>query len=484
MLFNSNAFYVFLPIVFTVYWLIPAKYRWGVLFISSYYFYMSWNVKYVILILTTTLVSYGTALLMERTKSRRKKKLCMATALLISFGILFFFKYFNFLSKSVTDLLEKIAIPVHETTLNLMLPVGISFYTFQTLSYVIDVYRGEVKACRHLGKYATFIAFFPQLVAGPIERTRNLLPQIEGEHTFHADKGIHGAKMIAWGFFKKIAIADTVAVYVDTVYNAAESFTGFPLLLATMLFTFQIYCDFSGYSDIAVGTAELLDIDLMTNFKSPYFSASIREFWSRWHISLSTWFRDSVYIPLGGNRRGVWRTRWNLMVTFLVSGLWHGANWTYVLWGGIHGLGQILEREWNRIFPPKKEKRRWLRIGFTFLFVCVTWIFFRANTIADAGYVLTHLLDGITNPVTYLADGYHAFQMAGMVQASGLKTLIAGLLCIMVLLIHDYLDQTKSIWERIGTLKKPVRYALYFLLLFIILYSRQLGEYEFVYFQF
>lgn len=484
MLFNSNAFYVFLPIVFTVYWLIPAKYRWGVLFISSYYFYMSWNVKYVILILTTTLVSFGTALLMERTESKGKKKLCMVTALLISFGILFFFKYFNFLSKSITDLLQKIAIPVHEITLDLMLPVGISFYTFQTLSYVIDVYRGEVKACRHLGKYATFIAFFPQLVAGPIERTRNLLPQIEGEHTFHTEKGIHGAKMIAWGFFKKIAIADTIAIYVDTVYNAVESFTGFPLLLATILFTFQIYCDFSGYSDIAIGTAELLDINLMTNFKSPYFSASIREFWSRWHISLSTWFRDYVYIPLGGNRRGVWRTRWNLLVTFLVSGLWHGANWTYVLWGGIHGLGQILEREWNRIFPPKEGKKSWLRIGLTFLFVFLTWIFFRANTIADAGYVLTHLLDGITNPVTYLSDGYHAFQLAGMVQASGMKTLVAGVLCILILLIHDYLDQTKSVWERIGSLKKPFRYAIYFILLFIILYSRQLGEYEFVYFQF
>ena len=484
MLFNSNAFYVFFPIVFAVYWLIPARYRWGILLISSYYFYMSWNVKYVTLILTTTLVSYGAALLMERTKSRRKKKLCMVTALLISFGILFFFKYFNFLSKSVTDTLQRFAIPVQETTLNLMLPVGISFYTFQTLSYVIDVYRGEVKACRHLGKYATFISFFPQLVAGPIERTRNLLPQIEGEHTFHTEKGIHGAKMIAWGFFKKIAIADTVAIYVDTVYNAAGSFTGFPLLMATVLFTFQIYCDFSGYSDIAIGTAELLDIDLMTNFKSPYFSASIREFWSRWHISLSTWFRDYVYIPLGGNRRGPWRTRWNLLVTFLVSGLWHGASWTYVLWGGIHGLGQILEREWMRIFHMDPKKKSWLRIGVTFLFVMVTWIFFRADTISDAFYVLTHLLDGITNPAAYLTDGYHAFQGAGMVKASGVQTLIISIVCILVLLAHDYLELTKSIWERIGAFKKPLRYTLYFFLLFVILYSRQLGEYEFVYFQF
>ena len=484
MLFNSNAFYIFFPIVFTVYWIIPAKYRWGVLLISSYYFYMSWNIKYVTLILTTTLVSYCAALLMERTESRRKKKLCLTSALLISFGILFFFKYFNFLSKSVTDVLQSFAIPVGQATLNLMLPVGISFYTFQTLSYVIDVYRGEVKACRHFGKYATFISFFPQLVAGPIERTRNLLPQIEGEHTFHTEKGIRGAKMIAWGFFKKIAIADTVAIYVDTVYNAAESFTGFPLLLATVLFTSQIYCDFSGYSDIAVETAGLLDIDLMINFKSPYFSASIREFWSRWHISLSTWFRDYVYIPLGGNRRGPWRTRWNLLVTFLVSGLWHGADWTYVLWGGIHGLGQILEREWNRMFRIDPNKKTWLKMGCTFLFVSVTWIFFRANTISDASYILTHLFDGITDPKAYLTDGYHAFQHAGMVQVPGLSTLIISFLCILILLLHDRLNQTKDVWARIGGLKKPLRYALYFLLLFIILYSRQLGEYEFVYFQF
>ncbi len=484
MLFNSNAFYVFLPIVFAVYWIIPARYRWGILFLSSYYFYMSWNVKYVTLILTTTLVSYGTALLMERTEDRKKKKLCMATALLISLGILFFFKYFDFLSESLRDVLKRFAIPMHRTTLDLMLPVGISFYTFQTLSYVIDVYRGEVRACRHLGKYATFIAFFPQLVAGPIERTRNLLPQIEGEHTFHAEKGIHGAKMIAWGFFKKVAIADTVAVYVDTVYKVPHHFTGFPLLLATLLFTFQIYCDFSGYSDIAVGTAELLDIDLMTNFRSPYFASSIREFWSRWHISLSTWFRDYVYIPLGGNRKGLWRTRWNLLVTFLVSGLWHGANWTYVLWGGVHGLGQILEREWNRIFPADRKKKKWLSVGLTFAFVSLAWVFFRADDIKDAGYVLAHLFDGITNPAAYLAEGRRQFQMAGMVQASGMKTLLTSCLCILVLLAHDYLEQTKSVWERLGRLKKPLRYALYFLLLFVILYSRQLGEYEFVYFQF
>ncbi len=484
MLFNSNAFYVFLPVVFAIYWMMPQKYRWGVLLVSSYYFYMSWNVKYVVLILLTTVVSYGTALLMERAQDRRKRKLCLAGALVICLGVLFFFKYFNFLSASVAAALQSLAIPVHEVALNLMLPVGISFYTFQTLSYVIDVYRGKEKVCHHFGKYAAFISFFPQLVAGPIERTGNLLPQIEREHDFDADKAIYGSKMIAWGFFKKIAVADAISEYVDVVYNGVSEFTGFPLVLATLFFTIQIYCDFSGYSDIALGVAKLFDIDLMTNFKSPYFSASIREFWSRWHISLSTWFRDYVYIPLGGSRRGKGRTRWNLLVTFLCSGLWHGANWTYVIWGLIHGLGQIAERAWNSLFPPKKGERSWWRVFITFFFVSFAWIFFRANSLADAGYVVTHLLDGITNPLTYVISGYRAYYSAGMVQGSRFLTLLLCVFCMLVLVLHDWLDLKESIWSRLGRLRKPVRYALYFLLLFLVLSSRQIGEYEFVYFQF
>ena len=475
MLFNSNAFYVFLPIVFVIYWAMPQKYRWGILFVSSYYFYMSWNVKYVFLILLTTVVSYVAALLIERTPDKRKKKWCLAGALIICLGVLFFFKYFNFLSHSVTDLLSSLAIPVNEFTLYLMLPVGISFYTFQTLSYVIDVYRGEVKATRHFGKYATFISFFPQLVAGPIERTRNLLPQIEEEHTFDCDKAIAGAKMIAWGFFKKIAIADTIAVYVDLVYEQLPDFQGFSLIIATVLFAFQIYCDFSGYSDIAVGVAKLLDIDLMTNFSSPYWASSIKEFWSRWHISLSTWFKDYVYIPLGGNRVKPLRQKLNLMVTFLVSGLWHGANWTFVLWGAIHGLGQVVENLWTK---GKKKKRTWYGVLFTFVFVCFAWIFFRANSVSDVGYVLTHMFAGMSQPLTYITEGILAFR------GTGLSNLLTALLCILILLVYDYLDLKKDVWERLGSLKKPVRYAIYFLLLFIVLYSRKLGEYEFVYFQF
>ena len=479
MLFNSNAFYVFFPIVFAVYWIIPAKYRWGILLISSYYFYMSWNVKYVTLILTTTLVSFCAALLMERTKSRRKKKLCMITALVISFGILFFFKYFNFLSKSITDLLQRFAIPVQETTLNLMLPVGISFYTFQTLSYVIDVYRGDVKACRHLGKYAAFISFFPQLVAGPIERTGNLLPQIEGEHTFHTEKGIHGAKMIAWGFFKKIAIADTVAVYVDTIYNAAGNYTGFPLLLSTVLFTFQIYCDFSGYSDIALGTAELLDIDLMTNFKSPYFSASIREFWSRWHISLSTWFRDYVYIPLGGNRVPKWRHCLNLLLTFLVSGFWHGSSLTYLLWGALHGLLQIAEV----LLHPKSrqtpgDKKRWWQLPLTFALLCFTWIFFRANNMEDALWVLSRLFWDIGRPLNYLKTAVICLDMP-------YASMFGMLLAAAVLLVYDLISLEEDVIALVSRQKFFVRWPIYVLLLVVIaLFSHKGIATEFIYFQF
>lgn len=285
MLFNSLAFAVFLPIVFILYWAVPHKFRWPVLLVSSYYFYMSWNPEYVILIFLTTVVSYGAALGIERAKKKRTKRWILLLALGVCLGILFTFKYFNFFSASVTSLLSLFAIRLSPVTVNLLLPVGISFYTFQTLSYVIDVYRGDVPAERNLGVYAAFVSFFPQLVAGPIERTGNLLPQITSEKTFDQAKASYGLKLMAWGFFKKLAVADVLGSYVDAAYGSLSACTGFDLLTAIVFFTIQIYCDFSGYSDIAVGTAKLLGIDLMTNFKSPYFSLSIKEFWSRWHIS-------------------------------------------------------------------------------------------------------------------------------------------------------------------------------------------------------
>ncbi len=434
--FNSIAFFVFLPIVFLLYWLIPHKYRWGLLLVASYYFYMSWNAKYVVLILFTTTVSYITAVILERVDGT-KKKAVLSLGIICCLGVLFFFKYFNFFSLNMVELLGAFSIPMNPILIHYALPVGISFYTFQTLSYMIDVYRGTVKAERHFGFYATYISFFPQLVAGPIERIDRLLPQIKSKKEFNYDKALYGLEIMIWGFFKKIVVADSLANYVDAVYGSLRKYTGIDLVIAVIFFTVQIYCDFSGYSDIAIGTAKLLGVDLMENFKSPYFAASLKEFWSEWHISLSTWFRDYVYIPLGGNRCSRLRHNLNLLVTFLISGLWHGANWTYVVWGGIHGLAQVLENIFDK--PLKYIRSRaagkWISILVVFIFCNIAWIFFRADSIADAFYVLQHMLDGVTNTTVYFNN------------AIGLKgrDLLIILILIVLIFIFDFLSLKKNI---------------------------------------
>ena len=348
MLFNSVPYAIFLALVFVLHWLLPQRFRWIMLLIASYYFYMSWNPELVVLIALTTLVSYSSGLLIDRFRNAegskaKLPKLFMILALVICFGVLFFFKYFDFFSESVTSLLRAFSLPVQDITLKLVLPVGISFYTFQTLSYVIDVYRNKIPVEKHLGYYALYVSFFPQLVAGPIERSDNLIPQLRKERTFDYVEGSDGLKWIAIGLFKKVVIADTLSVYVNMVYGNLANYQGLSFIAATIFFAFQIYCDFSGYSDIAIGSAKLLGVQLMKNFDSPYFSKSVREFWSRWHISLSTWFRDYVYIPLGGNRKKLPRVLLNLMITFLLSGLWHGANWTFVVWGALHGFYVVVE---------------------------------------------------------------------------------------------------------------------------------------------
>jgi D-alanyl-lipoteichoic acid acyltransferase DltB (MBOAT superfamily) len=439
---------------------------------------MSWNAKYIFLILFTTVISYSAAILLEKTESKKGKKFLLTGTVILCLGVLFIFKYFNFVSESITDILGVFTIKLNPITLNLMLPVGISFYTFQTLSYVIDVYRGDVKAERHFGYYATFISFFPQLVAGPIERTRNLLPQIKKEHVFDYDQTTYGLKLMAWGYFKKLVIADNLAEYVGVVYDSPTEYRGFALVLASVFFTIQIYCDFSGYSDIAIGTAKLLGIDLMTNFKSPYFSQSVKEFWSRWHISLSTWFRDYVYIPLGGNRVGTIRHNMNLLITFMASGIWHGANWTFVAWGGIHGAVQVME---NTLIPSKQRTSKgilwFVRVIFIFAFCTFAWIFFVSDSLGDAGYVILHLFDGISNPITYLHNG---FSDIGMGKRNALSVTIFALL----LAVYDYVSLTVDCIDKISKMPLIVRYGTYMLLLFLIMCFRATQQTEFVYFQF
>jgi len=490
MLFNSLAFGIFLPIVFLLYWAIPHKYRWIVLLVASYYFYMSWNPKYVLLILLTTAVSYLCGIFVENTDSVTKKKLYIVLALLVSLGVLFFFKYFNFMSESVCAVLGMFAIPMQPITLKLLLPVGISFYTFQSLSYVIDVYRGDVKAQRNFGKYALFISFFPQLVAGPIERTNNLMPQLFEDRNFDEHKAVMGLRLMLVGFLKKIILADALGRYVDLIYDDVQSYYGLTLIIATILFTFQIYCDFSGYSDIAIGTAKLLNIDLMTNFDGPYLASSIKEFWAKWHISLSTWFRDYVYIPLGGNRCSKPRHIFNMIVTMLVSGLWHGANWTFVLWGGLHGVYQavegILKKNIPGVFDRKPGDNKVLnclynigQILVTFVLVSFAWIFFRANSLADATYVVTHLHNG----VIHFGNAFVRMMIDMTFTYFSFTKVCAG---IVALLIYDGFSRKRDLLSELDRLPVWLRWILYTGIVCLMIALKLHGgtTQSFIYFQF
>ncbi|MBQ3432522.1 MAG: MBOAT family protein [Clostridia bacterium] len=479
MLFNSFAFAIFLPIVFILYWICPKKYQWIILLSASCYFYMSWNVKYILLIFTTTIVTYLCALLIE--KHRNKKKVLLTVSLLVCLGLLFFFKYFNFAVESIHSVLSLFSLPIHPFTLKVMLPVGISFYTFQTLSYVIDVYKGDIVAEKHFGIYATFVTFFPQLVAGPIERTNHLLPEVKKTHYLNGDNVLDGLKIMLWGFFKKLVVADNLAIYVDTVYNDISNKKGFALALATVFFAFQIYCDFSGYSDIARGTAKLLDIRLMQNFKSPYCASTIKEFWSRWHISLSTWFRDYVYIPLGGNRVSKPRHYFNLLVTFLVSGLWHGANWTFVVWGALHGIAQMME-DIFKIKAPKNRKIWWLlRVLLVFSIVCFAWVFFRAQTLSDALSVFKNMFVGIGNPLQYINAAFETLEI------SKLRIIFMIAVYFLPLIFYDFQGARygKEFNEVLADKRPALQWGFYFIIgLFTILFSQKGVAAEFVYFQF
>ena len=392
--------------------------KWPMLLAASYFFYMCYQAELVFLIFGTTLVSFIASKIIEKTERAWLKKTALTVTLIVCFGVLFFYKYFNFLSGSVSGIIEMLGGTPSRLELDLILPVGISFYTFQTLSYVIDIYRGNVQSERNFFFYALFVSFFPQLVAGPIERPGNLIPQLKESHKFNTADFQKGAKHMLVGFFKKICVADLIAVYVNAVYNSPENATPLGVIIATALFAVQIYCDFSGYTDIAIGCARIMGIRLMKNFDHPYRAESIKEFWSRWHISLSSWFKDYLYIPLGGNRRGRARHLMNVMIVFLISGLWHGAAWTFVVWGAIHGLYQIIGsltiKARNRALSKigLSEKSICVKITrriLTFILVCFGWLFFRANSISDAILLLKTLFGGFSGSADTLgAMGFSA----------------------------------------------------------------------------
>lgn len=368
------------------------KYRTIFLLIASYYFYMNWKPIYAVLILTSTLLTYFSGILVEKNANNKtKKKFFLSTSIILNFAILFIFKYYNFITESIICVLSEFGLHWNVPNLDVLLPVGISFYTFQAVGYSIDVYRGTIKAEKNFFTYALFVSFFPQLVAGPIERAKNLLPQFHMKHKLDYNKVTEGFKQMIWGYFMKLCIADRISEYVDTVYNNVDSHNGTTMILATFFFTFQIYCDFAGYSNIAIGSAKIMGFNLMENFHRPYFSLSIKEFWKRWHISLSTWFMDYVYIPLGGNRVRYSRHLFNLMVTFVVSGIWHGANWTFVLWGALHGTYLISENIIRKHIHNSKQTSglsKFFSTVISFILVSFAWIFFRANNVNDAFVII------------------------------------------------------------------------------------------------
>lgn len=405
MLFNSYSFLIFFPVVLCLFFVIPKSFRRFWLLISSYYFYMCWSFQYAFLIAFTTLTTYTCGCIIgfcnKNISYKKWKKLALCTNVAINVLILGFFKYFNFFIENLNAIFKLANLTIINETFNIILPVGISFYTFQALGYSIDVYKGEIKAEKNLLNYALFVSFFPQLVAGPIERSKNLLHQIDKIKeikVFNYRRICNGFILMLWGFFLKLVLADRIAIIVNNVFDKYYMYSSFELIVAAIGFAFQIYCDFCSYSTIAVGAAQVMGFKLMENFESPYFSRSIREFWRRWHISLSTWFKDYVYIPLGGSRCSYIKKNRNILITFLISGLWHGANWTFIMWGCIHGLYQILG---DILAPLKKniirkfsidEQKFSYRLGqniITFILVDFAWIIFRSNSISDAGkYIL------------------------------------------------------------------------------------------------
>lgn len=485
MLFNSAEFLVFFAVVASGYFVLPHRARWVWLLAASYFFYGSWRVEYLGLILISTAVDYGVGLGFDRTRNPGARRGLLALSLAVNLGLLFTFKYFNFFVSSLESVLDAAGMEYLVPHLSVLLPVGISFYTFQTLSYTLDVYRGRIPVERHAGRFALFVAFFPQLVAGPIERARRLLPQLARRHDFEYARARSGLMLMLWGLFKKMVIADRLGVVVDFVYGAPERCPGPLLALGTVFFAFQIYCDFSGYTDIARGCARVLGIELMKNFDRPYVARSIADFWRRWHVSLTSWFRDYVYVPLGGNRSG--RRRWiiNVIAVFLISGLWHGANWTFIIWGALHATFYFVERLWSTGEGDAQRTRAFsivqdtLRLACTFFLVCIAWVFFRAESISDAWYVLRSMAHGWLQRSSY-AD------TLSLIPAMDLSTaafFISGALIVFLVGVETY-QGDRDIEDVLAAQPPWLRWSVYIALVMAIWNLGITHETPFVYFQF
>ena len=495
MSFNSIHFLIFFPLVTIIYFLIPYKIKYLWLLISSYYFYMCWNPKYELLIAFSTITTYLSGIFIDKAnnisdyrKSILVKRSCVALSFIINLGIMFLFKYYNFFTSSLAKALSYFNITLTIPVFDFLLPVGISFYTFQALSYTVDIYRKDIPAEKNLAKYALFVSFFPQLVAGPIEKSKDLLYQFNNDTKFEYYRVKSGLIQIMWWFFQKVFIADRLCILVNTVYNSPYDYAGFQIIIATLFFAFQIYCDFSAYSDIAIGCARVLGFNLTKNFRQPYFSKSIKEFWRRWHITLGSWFKDYLYIPLGGNRKGTFRTYVNIMIVFLSSGLWHGASITFVIWGALHGFYQVfadivkpIKEKIHKIFNINTEvfSYKFFQILITFILVNFAWIFFRANSFYDAKIIVRNLF--VFNP-WILTDG--SLYNLGLES----KEFFAAIIGIIVLVFVDTLQTKYNLIDKLSEQNMLFRWSVYIITIVIILifgiYGPGYNDAQFIYFQF
>lgn len=484
MIFNSLQYALFLPLVVILYYILPQRFRWVFLLAASYFFYMSFDARYALLLLVSTVITYFTALLLRRTQNRGQKLLCLVTCLAVNLGILFVFKYFNFFNEMLADAVRLFGLRYQPSKLSLVLPVGISFYTFQTLGYLIDVYKGKSEPERHFGKYALFVSFFPQIAAGPIGRFDSLRPQLDSPHPFDPEGIRRGLLMIAQGLVKKLIIADRLAVLVNAVYDAPADHTGIQFAIATVFFSIQIYCDFSGYTDIAAGSAKLLGINLMENFRRPYLGTSVAGFWKRWHISLTSWFRDYLYIPLGGNRK---RHLPNILIVFLASGLWHGASLTFVIWGFLNGIYQVMGIMTRKYTDKVKSLLKisdssiffiYFKRLTTFILIAFSWIFFRADSFGDLKLILTRLF-------TWNASFFAGFNTEGL----GIEKpeLIVSLAAVVMLAVYETMQEKLSVGAVLRRSPAAARWAVYMAVIALIILFGVYGDAnstQFIYFKF
>jgi alginate O-acetyltransferase complex protein AlgI len=484
MVFNSLIYAVFLPLVFLIYWFLlnkNIKLQNAFIVVVSYIFYGWWDWRFLSLIFLSTSVDFIIGVLLKKNEREKIRKLLLSVSITLNIGLLSFFKYFNFFVDSLMVVGDKLGIHFNESSLKIILPVGISFYTFQALSYTIDVYRRKLEATNDVVSFFAFVSFFPQLVAGPIERATNLLPQFYSKRTFNLEKAKDGLRQILWGLIKKVVIADTLALEVNRVFNAASysSTSGIVLIIGAIFFVFQIYCDFSGYSDIGIGSARLLGFDLMQNFNYPFFSRNIGEFWQRWHISLSTWFRDYIYVPLGGSRVSRAKQIRNIIITYGLSGFWHGANWTYIIWGLLNGLFYLpliffdkRKRRpaevvaFNKVLPSISE---FLQITLTFSLFTFSMVFFRVTSLTKALNYLSSILNNFTLNFHQAIISLH----------------YKPIIIILILVIAEWIQRRKKFALQIDDLKPAPRYIIYFLALVAFIYFGQFesGQ-QFIYFQF